>query len=182
MTLLALPPFEIFIAIETTGFNPQTGDRIVEIGAQQLIDGGEPNEIFHAYICPERPVPQSAVDVHGLSSEFLSDKPKFADIADALLEFIGEATLVVHNARFARDFLDAEMGRIGKDRLPPSRFVDAYLLAKELFPGQPASLNALAKRFNIVVPTNDSPGNLVSVALIADVYRALRKSESGARV
>src|ERR1700682_3793541 len=126
---------EIVLDTETTGLEAYQGDRLVEIGCIEMINRIPTGQNFHCYIKPERDVPSGAVHVHGLSSEFLKDKPRFAEIADGLLDFIGAAPLIIHNAAFDIGFINAELERVGKPALGRDRIVDTLLLARRKHPG-----------------------------------------------
>jgi DNA polymerase-3 subunit epsilon len=164
---------EIVLDTETTGFDPDSGDRIVEIGALELIHHVPTGKSFHQYINPERDMPQSAFEVHGLSEEFLSDKPLFADVADAFLEFAGDAPLVIHNASFDMKFLNAELGLVSRDPLPMGRAIDTLLIARRKYPGAPASLDALCRRFGVDSSERTLHGALLDAQLLAEVYLEL---------
>ena len=138
---------EIVLDTETTGFDPDTGDRIVEIGAVELMNHLPTGRHFHVYINPERDMPPDALAVHGLTTEFLSDKPRFAEIASDFIDFIGEARLVIHNAAFDMKFLNAELRRVGHPAMPMSRALDTVAMARQKFPGAPVSLDALCRRW-----------------------------------
>lgn len=166
-------PREIVLDTETTGFDPLTGDRLVEIGCLELINHVPTARTFHVYLNPERPMPEAAFKVHGLSDEFLADKPKFAEVAEKFVEFIGDAPLVIHNAEFDMKFLNAELERIGKPAMPIQRAVDTVKLARQKFPGAPASLDALCKRFNIDNSARTLHGALLDAQLLAEVYLEL---------
>lgn len=164
---------EIVLDTETTGFDPDSGDRIVEIGALELIHHVPTGKSFHKYINPERDMPQSAFEVHGLSAEFLSDKPLFADVAGAFLEFAGDAPLVIHNASFDMKFLNAELGWVGREKLPLGRAIDTLLIARRKYPGAPASLDALCRRFGVDSSERTLHGALLDAQLLAEVYLEL---------
>jgi len=164
---------EIVLDTETTGFDPDSGDKIVEIGALELIHHVPTGKSFHQYINPERDMPQSAFEVHGLSKEFLSDKPLFADVADGFLEFAGDAPLVIHNAAFDMKFLNAELKLIAREALPMGRAVDTLLIARRKYPGAPASLDALCKRFGVDASERTLHGALLDAQLLAEVYLEL---------
>ena len=140
---------EIVLDTETTGFDPESGDRIVEIGAVELMGHMATGRTYHQYINPERSMPEEAFQVHGLGDEFLSDKPKFAEVGHAFLEFIGDAKLVIHNAAFDIKFLNAELKWMGLPQIPWNQAIDTLEIARKRFPGSPASLDALCRRFNI---------------------------------
>ncbi|MEP4196271.1 MAG: DNA polymerase III subunit epsilon [Aliishimia sp.] len=164
---------EIVLDTETTGFDPQSGDRIVEIGAVEL-DGHVPTgRTYHQYINPERSMPQEAFQVHGLGDEFLADKPKFAEIGQAFLDFVGDATMVIHNAAFDMKFLNAELGWMNLPLLPFDQALDTLLIARKKFPGSPASLDALCRRFNIDNSSRTLHGALLDSEILAEVYLEL---------
>ncbi len=164
---------EIVLDTETTGLDPATGDRIVEIGCIELVDHFPTGADFHVYINPERDMPADAERVHGLSVEFLSDKPLFADVAAGFLEFIGDAPLVIHNASFDMKFLNAELTRIGLATLPDARAIDTLAMAKLKFPGARYSLDELCKRFSIDLSVRTKHGALLDADLLAQVYLEL---------
>ncbi|MDD5585832.1 MAG: DNA polymerase III subunit epsilon [Alphaproteobacteria bacterium] len=165
---------EIVLDTETTGLNPLGGDRVVEIGGVELINLMPTGRIYHGYFNPERAMPPEAARVHGLTEEFLADKPVFASSVDDFLTFIGETPLVIHNASFDMGFLNAELSRLGFPALPPSRAVDTLAMARRLFPGAPNSLDALCKRFGIDTSGREWHGALLDARLLADVYLELR--------
>jgi DNA polymerase III subunit epsilon len=164
---------EIVLDTETTGLDPATGDRIVEIGAVELINHLPTNRSFHQYINPQRAMPAAAFDVHGLSDDFLRDKPVFRAIAAAFLEFIGDAPLVIHNASFDMKFLNFELAKAGLDTLPDSRATDTLLIARQKFPGSPASLDALCRRFGVDTTAREKHGALLDSEILAEVYLEL---------
>lgn len=164
---------EIVLDTETTGLDPQTGDRIVEIGAVELVNHLPTRRTFHRYLDPQRHVPQEAFAVHGLSTEFLAGKPRFADVAAELVEFLGDARLVIHNAAFDMAFLNAELGRAGQAPLPLARAVDTLGLAKRRFPGAQNTLDALCRRFGIDNSGREKHGALLDSELLAEVYLEL---------
>lgn len=162
---------EIIFDTETTGFDPSTGDRVVEIGCVEMINQVLTGEIYHVYINPQRDMPQSAFDVHGLSSEFLSDKPKFAEIAEDFMKFIGDdSQLVAHNASFDMKFVNAELSLLSHPPYPTSRVVDTLMLARRKHPMGPNSLDALCSRYNIDNSKREKHGALLDAELLADVY------------
>jgi len=167
---------EIVFDTETTGTDPERGDRIVEIGCVELIDLVPTGATFHRYINPERDVPAEVVRVHGLTNEFLADKPVFgaSEVVEDLLAFIGDAPLVAHNAEFDRRFLNAELGRLGLALIPKERCVDTLLIARKKYPGAPASLDALCRRLNIDLTARDKHGALLDSQLLAAVYLELK--------
>lgn len=161
---------EVILDTETTGLDPMSGHRIVEIGCLELIGGVRSGEFFHTYLNPDRDMPQEAEQVHGISTEFLKDKPRFAEKVDAFLEFIQDSTLVIHNAAFDMRFLNAELTRHGFAPLPMERARDTVAMARKKFPGSPASLDALCKRFNIDLTARTKHGALLDAELLAEVY------------
>lgn len=166
---------EIILDTETTGFDPLKGDRIVEIGCVELMNHIPTGKIYHAYINPERAVPTAASAVHGLTDEFLADKPAFAEIVSDFLEFIGDdAPLVIHNASFDMGFLNAELVRHGFKMLPFERAIDTLAIARKKYPGAPASLDALCKRFGVNLSERNLHGALLDSRLLAEVYLELR--------
>lgn len=165
---------EIVLDTETTGFDPETGDRIVEIGALELFNHVPTGRTFHQYINPERPMPQDAFQVHGLGDDFLRDKPLFAVIAQPFLDFVGgDAKLVIHNAAFDMKFLNAELGRLGHLVLPWERAIDTLTIARQRFPGSPASLDALCRRFGVDNGARTLHGALLDAEILAEVYLEL---------
>lgn len=164
---------EIVLDTETTGFDPKTGDRMVEIGAVELFNHMPTGRTYHQYINPERDVPQPAFEVHGLSAEFLRDYPVFRDIAAAFLEFIADAPLVIHNAKFDVPFLNAELSWCNHPIIPMDRAIDTLDIARKKFPGSPASLDALCRRFGIDNSHRTLHGALLDSEILAEVYLEL---------
>lgn len=165
---------EIVLDTETTGFDPEQGDRIVEIGAVELLNHLPTGRTFHKYINPEREVPADAVAIHGLTNEFLQDKPLFSEISSELVDFIGKNTkLVIHNAAFDMKFLNAELRKTGYEALPWARALDTLALAREKFPGAQNSLDALCRRFGIDNSARTLHGALLDSEILADVYLEL---------
>lgn len=167
---------EIVFDTETTGLDPDNGDKVVEIGMVEIIDLLPTGKVFHCYINPMRSMPAEAQKVHGLSEAFLRDFPVFGDseICDAMLEFIQDSQLVAHNAEFDRKFLNAELKSVGLPIIEQKRCVDTVLLARKKFPGAPASLDALCKRFAIDLKERDKHGALIDAKLLAAVYLELK--------
>lgn len=165
---------EIVFDTETTGFDSQGADRITELGCIELIDWLPTGEQFHAYIDPERDVPDKVVQITGLTTAFLRGKPKFGERADDFLEFIGDSPLVAHNAKFDMGFINAELRRVRKDEIPEHRFIDTLAMANKKYPGSPASLDALCKRFDISLSDRDKHGAIIDSELLARVYLELR--------
>ncbi len=164
---------EIVLDTETTGFEPTEGHRIVEIGAVELVNHMPTGRSFHEYINPQRAMPPEAFAVHGLGDEFLRDKPLFRLIVQPFLDFIGEAKLIIHNAAFDMKFLNAELGWAGLPTLPMNRAVDTVQMARQKFPGAPASLDALCRRFGIDNSMREKHGALLDAEILAEVYLEL---------
>jgi DNA polymerase III subunit epsilon len=164
---------EIVLDTETTGLDPADGHRIVEIGCVELIDHLPTGNVFHRYLNPERLVPIESQRVHGLSDEFLADKPLFAHIADELHEFLGDAPLIIHNASFDIKFLNAELRRVTRAGIPISRAIDTIEIAKAKIPGARYSLDELCKRFGIDLSARTKHGALLDAELTARVYLEL---------
>lgn len=164
---------EIVLDTETTGFDPRTGDRMVEIGAVELFNHMPTGRTYHQYINPERDMPQGAFEVHGLSEEFLRDFPVFSEVAQAFLDFIGDAQLVIHNAKFDVPFLNAELEWCNKPQIPMQRAIDTLEIARKKFPGSPASLDALCRRFGIDNSHRTLHGALLDSEILAEVYLEL---------
>ncbi|MGF7174509.1 DNA polymerase III subunit epsilon [Azospirillum doebereinerae] len=165
---------EIVLDTETTGFKPEEGHRLVEIGCIELVNHVATGERFHVYLNPERDMPAEAFAVHGLSSDFLADKPLFNDVAAEFVAFIGDAPLVIHNAAFDMTFLNWELKIAGYPTMPKERAIDTLLMARQKFPGSPASLDALCKRFGVDNAGRTLHGALLDAQLLAEVYLELR--------
>ena len=177
---------EIVLDTETTGFEPADGDRIVEIGAVELFNHVPTGNTYHQYINPQRSMPDEAFGVHGIGPDLLGtpraanpgevtlrDKPVFAAIGDAFLDFIGDAKLVIHNAAFDMKFLNAELGWMDRGLLPPDQAIDTLAIARKRFPGSPASLDALCRRFAIDNSMREKHGALLDSEILAEVYLEL---------
>ena len=164
---------EIVLDTETTGLDPEFGHRIVEIGCVELMNCVPTGRTFQVFVNPERDMPAEAFAVHGISAEFLRDKPCFREIADSLLEFLADSRLVIHNAGFDLKFLNWELAACGRPTCLPARAVDTVLLARQKFPGAPANLDALCKRFNVDLSARTKHGALLDAELLADVYLEL---------
>ena len=164
---------EIVLDTETTGFEPEQGDRIVEIGAVELYNQMPTGRTFHKYINPQRSMPQGAFEVHGLGDDFLRDKPLFAEIAQEFLDFVEDAKLVIHNAAFDMKFLNAELGWLKIRQLPWEQAIDTLAIARKKFPGSPASLDALCRRFSIDNGARTLHGALLDSEILAEVYLEL---------
>src|SRR3954447_11748234 len=165
---------EIVLDTETTGFDPLMGHRIVEIGCVEVINYIPTDNQLHLYINPERDMPPEAFAVHGLSEEFLRDKPVFAQICSQFLDFIGDSRLVIHNAEFDMQFINAELKRLGIPALPMTRSLDTVGMARRKFPGTPASLDALCRRFSIDNSNRTLHGALLDAQLLGEVYLELQ--------
>lgn len=177
---------EIVLDTETTGFEPGDGDRIVEIGAIELLNHMPTGRTYHQYINPMRSMPAEAFGVHGIGPDLLAearppekgevtlkDKPVFADIAQAFVDFIGDARLVIHNAAFDMKFLNAELGWVNRKLLPMDQALDTLAIARKKFPGSPASLDALCRRFGIDNSNRTLHGALLDSEILAEVYLEL---------
>jgi DNA polymerase-3 subunit epsilon len=164
---------EIVLDTETTGFEPEAGDRIVEIGAVELINHVPTGRTYHQYVNPERSMPQGAFEVHGLGDDFLKDFPVFAQVGQAFLDFVAADRLVIHNAAFDMKFLNAELGWTGLPILPMDRAVDTLAIARAKFPGSPASLDALCRRFGVDNSSREKHGALLDSEILAEVYLEL---------
>ncbi|MGD2134060.1 MAG: DNA polymerase III subunit epsilon [Maricaulaceae bacterium] len=164
---------EIVLDTETTGLDPQSGDRITEIGCIEVIDCIPTGRTFHTYVNPLRPVPREVVEITGLTTEFLADKPTFAEIAEGFITFVGEARCVAHNAPFDRGFVNSELSRATLAEIVDERWLDTLELAREMFPGAQTSLDALCRRFNISLERRDKHGALIDAELLAEVYLQL---------
>ena len=161
---------EIVLDTETTGLDPRTGDRIVEIGCLELINRFPSGNEWHHYFNPGRDMPAEAFKVHGISAEFLADKPRFDALAAEFVAFIGDATLVIHNAPFDIGFLNHELGRLKLGPIAMDRTIDTLALARRKHPGSPATLDALCKRYGVDTAVRAKHGALVDCKLLADVY------------
>jgi DNA polymerase-3 subunit epsilon len=164
---------EVVLDVETTGLYPKNGDRIVEIGCVELINKVRTGKYYHQYVNPERDIPMEAFRVHGISSEFLEDKPKFSKIAEDFLTFIGTSSMVIHNASFDIGFLNHELGLQGRPPININRVVDTLIIARKRYPGAPASLDALCRKFNVSLEARDKHGALIDAELLAVVYMHL---------
>jgi DNA polymerase III subunit epsilon len=164
---------EIVLDTETTGFEPSEGHRLVEIGCVEIFDRYPTGNIFHAYVNPERDMPAGAFNVHGLSAEFLKDKPLFSNVYDGFVEFLGDANIVIHNAAFDMKFLNSEFTKIGKPLLASSRIIDTLMLARRKHPGVSNTLDALCDRYNIDRSKRIKHGALLDSEMLAEVYSEL---------
>lgn len=171
---------EICLDTETTGFYPKSGDRIVDIGCVELTkDGKISKDYFHEFIDPERNIPDDVIKVHGITNEMVQGKPTFAQIADKFIDYIKGARLIIHNAPFDVAFIDEELKRVGKGSLESlgCEVIDSLELAKEKFPGQHNSLDALCTRFNVDLSVRSKHGAYIDAKLLAQVYLKLRQSQ-----
>jgi DNA polymerase-3 subunit epsilon len=164
---------EIVLDTETTGLDPETGDRLVEIGAIELFNHMPTGRTFHQYLNPQRAMSAEAFAVHGLGDDFLRDKPLFATVVDDFIAFLGDAKLVIHNASFDMKFINAELGWMGRPPIPFDRAVDTLMIARQKFPGSPASLDALCRRFGIDNSGRTLHGALLDSEILAEVYLEL---------
>ena len=164
---------EIVLDTETTGLSPDNGDRIVEIGCVEIINHVPTNNTYQVYLNPEKDMDPGAEKVHGLTNEFLLDKPKFIEIADSFLDFIGDSNLIAHNADFDINFLNSELLRAKKDKINNDRVIDTLKIARSKFPGARNSLDALCKRFFVDNSNRSLHGALLDSELLAEVYLEL---------
>lgn len=164
---------EIVLDTETTGLDPKTGDRIVEIGCVEMVNRFLTGRTFHQYINPERSMPAEAFAVHGLSEDFLKDKPTFIQVADAFLDFIGDDNLVIHNAGFDMNFLNHELQKVARPAIANDRVTCSLILARRKHPGQPNSLDALCGRYGIDNSRRTKHGALLDAEILAEVYGEL---------
>ncbi len=169
------PPRQIVLDTETTGLEPAQGHRIIEIGCVELVDRRPTGNDFHQYLQPDREIDPEAIAVHNISNEFLADKPRFADVVEDLMAYLGGAELIIHNAPFDVGFLDAELSRL--DGWGPLAqycgITDSLTMARELHPGQRNNLDALCSRYDIDNSHRDKHGALLDAQLLADVYLAM---------
>jgi len=164
---------EIVLDTETTGLDPKSGHRVVEIGCVELLNHVATGETYHCYINPQRPMPAEAERIHGLSDSFLADKPLFAAVAQGFLEFIASAPLIIHNASFDLGFLNMELKMLAQPTIPSDRAIDTVKLARRKFPGAPANLDALCRRFGVDLSVRTKHGALLDSELLAEVYLEL---------
>ncbi len=165
---------QISFDTETTGIDPRSGHRVVEIGCVEMIDYLRTGNTFHTYVNPLRDMPPEAEKVHGLSESFLADKPVFTDIAQEFMAFVGTSPLVAHNASFDMRFINWELKEAGLPIIPMSQSIDTVEMARRMFPGQPASLDALCRRFGVDLSVRTKHGALLDAELLADVYLELK--------
>lgn len=165
---------EIVLDTETTGFDPKTGDRLIEIGCIEIEDLLPTGRTFHRYVNPERLIPPGAIAVHGITDDKVRDAPKFHQIVEDFLEFVGDAPVIAHNANFDRGFIEWECANCGRAVIPQERWIDTLQLAQMKFPGMPNSLDALCRRFKISLTERTLHGALIDARLLAEVYLELK--------
>jgi len=165
---------EIVLDTETTGFDPRTGDRLIEVGCIEIEDLLPTGRTFHRLVNPERPIPEGAIKVHGITDDKVRGAPKFAEIVGELMAFIDDAPVIAHNAAFDRAFIDHECGLCGMTLLPETRWIDTLALAQKRFPGMANSLDALCKRFKVSLVERTLHGALIDARLLAEVYLELK--------
>ena len=170
---------QIFLDTETTGLSPDSGDRIIEIGCLEMVNRRLTGNNKHFYLNPERPSSEDAIKVHGLTDEFLADKPRFVEVADELLAYLADAEIVIHNAAFDVGFLDAELKRIARPRLvgQVARITDSLQMARNQFPGKSNSLDALCKRLEVDNTSRTLHGALLDAGLLAEVYVRMTRGQ-----
>jgi len=165
---------EIVLDTETTGFDPKTGDRLIEVGCIEIEDLLPTGRTFHRFVNPERLIPEAAIKVHGITDDKVKDAPKFGEIVVDLMEFIGDAPVIAHNAGFDRAFINHECSLCGHAQIDEARWIDTLALAQKRFPGMANSLDALCKRFKISLVERTLHGALIDARLLADVYLELK--------
>jgi DNA polymerase-3 subunit epsilon len=171
---------QIFLDPETTGLNPESGDRIIEIGCVEMLNRRLSGRNLHFYVNPERPNHEDAVKVHGLTDDFLADKPRFAAVVDEFLEYVDGAEIVIHNAAFDVGFLNEELRRLGRPKFPGfvRQVTDSLTMARELFPGKANSLDALCRRLEVDNSNRSLHGALIDAALLAEVYIRMTRGQN----
>lgn len=170
---------QVVLDTETTGLDPERGHRVIEIGAVEVVSRQLTGRVFHVYLNPEREIDAGALEVHGITNEFLADKPRFADVADEFLDFIANAELVIHNAPFDVGFLNAELARLDRGRLVDhcASVLDTLRLAKEMHPGQKNNLDALCRRYAVDNSGRSYHGALLDAQLLAEVYLLMTRGQ-----
>jgi DNA polymerase III subunit epsilon len=170
---------QIFLDTETTGLLPEGGDRLIEIGCLEMVNRRMTGRNLHLYVNPERPSSEEALKVHGITDEFLADKPRFADIAEQLMAYVAGAEVIIHNAAFDVGFLDAELKRARRDafRVHVAKVTDSLLMAREMFPGKSNSLDALCRRLEVDNSNRTLHGALLDAGLLAEVYIRLTRGQ-----
>ena len=171
---------QIFLDTETTGLSPESGDRVIEIGCVEMVNRRLTGRTLHFYLNPERPNHEDAVRIHGLTDEFLADKPLFARVADELLAFVAGAEIVIHNAAFDVGFLNEELRRLARPKFTAAvgHVTDSLLMARETFPGKSNSLDALCKRLEVDNTARTVHGALLDAGLLAEVYIRLTRGQN----
>ncbi|HEY9237836.1 MAG TPA: DNA polymerase III subunit epsilon [Burkholderiaceae bacterium] len=171
---------QIFLDTETTGLSPESGDRIIEIGCVEMLNRRLSGRNLHFYVNPERPSHEDAVKVHGLTDEFLADKPRFAAVVDEFLEYVDGAEIVIHNAAFDVGFLNEELRRLGRPKFPGfvREITDSLTMAREMFPGKANSLDALCRRLEVDNSNRALHGALIDAALLAEVYIRMTRGQN----
>ena len=170
---------QIFLDTETTGLSPESGDRVIEIGCLEMVDRRLTGNDKHFYLNPERPSSEDAIRVHGLTDQFLADKPRFLEVADELMAYLAGAEIVIHNAAFDVGFLDAELKRIARPRFSGhvAHVTDSLQMARNLFPGKSNSLDALCKRLEVDNTNRTLHGALLDAGLLAEVYMRMTRGQ-----
>ena len=170
---------QVFLDTETTGLSPESGDRVIEIGCVEMLNRRLSGKNLHFYLNPERPNHEEAVKIHGLTDEFLADKPLFASVADELLEYLAGAEVIIHNAAFDVGFLNEELRRLGRPKFDGfvGEITDSLQMAREMFPGKANSLNALCKRLEVDNSGRDLHGALLDAGLLAEVYIRMTRGQ-----
>jgi DNA polymerase III subunit epsilon len=171
---------QIFLDTETTGLSPESGDRIIEIGCVEMLNRRISGRNLHFYVNPERASHEDAVKIHGLTEEFLADKPRFASVVDELLEFVDGAEIIIHNASFDVGFLNEELRRLGRSHFPGfvAQVTDSLLMAREMFPGKANSLDALCRRLEVDNSNRSLHGALLDAGLLAEVYVRMTRGQN----
>jgi len=171
---------QVLLDTETTGLSPESGDRVIEIGCVEMANRRLTGRTLHCYLNPERPNSEDAVKIHGLTDEFLADKPLFASIADELVEFCAGAEIVIHNAGFDVGFLNEELRRLGRPKFTTvaAAITDSLLMAREMFPGKSNSLDALCKRLEVDNASRTLHGALLDAGLLAEVYIRMTRGQN----
>jgi DNA polymerase III subunit epsilon len=170
---------QIFLDTETTGLSPDNGDRLIEIGCLEMVNRRMTGKNLHLYVNPERPSSEEAIKVHGITDEFLADKPRFAEVVEELIAYVAGAEVIIHNAGFDVGFLDAELKRIKRDgfRKHVAKVTDSLLMAREMFPGKSNSLDALCRRLEVDNSNRTLHGALLDAGLLAEVYIRLTRGQ-----
>lgn len=165
---------EIVFDTETTGLDPKSGHRVIEIGCVEIVNLVPTGNVLHKYLNPERDIPEEAVKIHGLTLDFLKDHPLFAEVVEEFLDFVKDSNLIAHNAEFDMRFLNWELENAGHKIIPPGRFVDTLQIARSRFPGAPNNLDALCKRLNVDNSNRTKHGALLDSEILAEVYLELK--------